>query len=210
MSTVTLSRRRARQLAPRLGPADHGRELTYEEFLAGEYEEGHRYELIAGRLYVSPMANYPHEWVRNHIYRELTLYMQRRPNTLQQVLANARVFVPGSRKTTCPEPDFAIYRTCPPGRDVKWQDISPLIVVEIVSADDAGKDYVRNVALYQQVPSIREYWVFDRCAEVYGPTLRVYSRANGRQKWKTSDYGPEDVYSTKLLPGLKLPVCPPR
>lgn len=205
MSTATLSRR-ARQL----GPADHGRALTYEEFLAGDYEKGHNYELIDGRLYVSPAANYPHDWVRDHIDDVLRLYKAARPDVVQRVSSHCRVFVPGRRKTTCPEPDFAVYKTCPPGRDVRWQDISPLIVVEIVSADDAGKDYVRNVELYQQVPSIREYWVFDRCTEVYGPTLRVYHRESARQKWKTADYGPEDVYSTKLLPGFKLPVCPPK
>ena len=49
MSTATSDTRQ-------LGPADHGRELTYDEFLAGDYEEGHKYELIDGRLYVSPFG----------------------------------------------------------------------------------------------------------------------------------------------------------
>jgi len=202
MSTATLR--------AHLGPADHGRALSYDEFLAGDYAQGHKYELIDGRLYVSPAANYPHDWVRNYLYRALTLYMERHPSNLQQISANARVFVPGKSKITCPEPDISIYRTCPPGPDVRWEDISPMIVVEVVSADDGGKDFVRNVELYQQVPSIREYWLLDRCTEVYGPTLRVHHRTSGRQKWKIADYGPDDVYSTKLLPGFKLPVCPPK
>jgi Uma2 family endonuclease len=206
MSTATLSRQRTR----RLGPADHGRELTYEQFLAGDYELGHKYELIDGRLYVSPAANYPHDWIRNHLDDVLRLYKAARPSVVQRVSTHPRVFVPGERKTTCPEPDFAVYKTCPPGRDVDWQDISPLIVVEIVSPDDPHKDYVRNVKLYQRVPSILEYWVFDRCGEANGPTLTVYHRESSRQKWKTDDYGPERVYTTKLLPGFKLPVCPPK
>src|SRR5687768_14222795 len=41
----------------RIGPHDHGREMTYEEFLAGDYEEGYKYELIRGELYVSPQPN---------------------------------------------------------------------------------------------------------------------------------------------------------
>ncbi|MCI0361309.1 MAG: Uma2 family endonuclease [Planctomycetaceae bacterium] len=202
MSTATLR--------AHLGPADHGRELTYDEFLGGDYEEGHKYELIDGRLYVSPAANYPHDWVQQHVSKALTLYEELRPNIVQRISARSRVFVPGRRKTTCPEPDFALYKTCPPGRDVRWEDISPLIVVEIVSPDDPHKDYVRNVDLYQRVPSIREYWVFDRCGDSNGPTLTVYHRESGRQKWKTDDYGPEDVYTTKLLPGFKLLVCPPK
>jgi Uma2 family endonuclease len=202
MSTIALP------LAKQLGPADHGRGLSYIEFLAGDYKPGHKYELIEGRLYVSPAASYSHDWVRDHIYQVLTMYKSARPGVVQRISANARVFVPGKSKTTCPEPDFAVYRTCPPGRNVCWEDISPIVVVEIVSADDGGKDYVRNVDLYQRVASIREYWVFDRCGEVSGPTLRVYHRATGRQKWKADDYGPEDIYSTKLMPGLELPVCP--
>ena len=206
MSTATLTRKRTR----RLGPADHGCALTFAEFQAGNYERGYKYELIDGRLYVSPAANYPHDWVRDHVYQALTLYINFRPSVVQRISAHCRVFVPGRRKTTCPEPDFAICKTCPPGRDVNWQDISPIIVVEVVSPDDPYKDYVRNVELYQQVPSIREYWVFDRCHESHGPTLTVYRRESGRQKWKTSAFGPEDVYSTALLPGFKLPVCPPK
>jgi Uma2 family endonuclease len=92
---------------------------------------------------------------------------------------------------------------------VEWEDISPVVVVEIVCGDGA-KGYVRNVKLYERVPTIREYWVFDRCARMTGPSLTVYCRESGRQKWKMNDYGPDDVYTTKLLPGFKLPVCPPK
>jgi Uma2 family endonuclease len=205
MSTATLSRRRARQL----GPADHGRELTFDEFQAGDYKRGYKYELIDGRLYVSPFGELAHDRVRQHLLQVLTLYKRRRPNAVQRISGNAAVFVPNRRKTTCPQPDIAVYRTCPPGPDVEWEDISPMIVVEIVSGDGA-KGYVRNVELYERVPSIREYWVFDRCTKMSGPLLRVYHRTTGRQKWKTTDYGPGDVYSTKLLPGFKLPVCPPK
>jgi Uma2 family endonuclease len=194
----------------RLGPADHGRELTYEEFLAGNYQEGYNYELIDGRLYASPSPNYPHDWVQQHVSRVLTLYQALHPNIVQRISSRPRVFIPGRRKTTCPEPDFAVYKSCPPGRDVDWQDISPTIVVEIISPDDPYKDYVRNVDLYQRVASIREYWVFDRCRDAHGPTLTVYHRASPRHKWKIDDYGPEDVYTTGLLPGFKLPVCPPK
>jgi Uma2 family endonuclease len=82
--------------------------------------------------------------------------------------------------------------------------------VEIVEGDDAGKDYVRNVDLYQRVPSIREYWLFDRCTKLCGPALRVYHRSTSRHKWKTADYGPDETYTTSLLPGFKLPVSPPK
>jgi Uma2 family endonuclease len=36
-----------------------------------------------------------------------------------------------------------------------------VLVGEVVWEDDPDKDLVRNVELYLQVPSIREYWVLD-------------------------------------------------
>ncbi|WP_254511957.1 Uma2 family endonuclease [Anatilimnocola floriformis] len=202
MATGTLQRH--------LGHDDHGRELTYEEFLAGDYEEGYRYELIEGRLYVSPFPNYPHDWMLSHVNELLTIYRVKNPAVVARLSSASRVFIPGKTKTTCPEPDFALYQSCPPGREVKWQDISPMIVVEIASPFNSEKDYVRNVELYQLVPSIREYWVFDKYADDNGPTLRVYHRSAARQSWEISDYGPRDVYTTELLPGFQLPVCPPK
>jgi Uma2 family endonuclease len=199
MSTATL--------ALHLGPADRGRELTYEEYLASNYEEGYKYELIEGRLYVSPLPDYPHARIEKYVHEALVFYKLRRPGVIQEVFTKARVFVRGVKRTTCPEPDVSVYKVCPPDNK-NWEDISPIIVVEVVSGDP-DKDYVRNVDLYHRVPSIREYWLFDRCEEEDGPTLRVYHRGTVRQKWKIADYGPDDVYSTALLPGLKLPVRPP-
>lgn len=192
----------------RLGPRDHGQELSFEEFVDRKYENGFKYELIEGRLYVSPQPNFPHDWVQSHVYELLSQYKLQHRQIVKRLSANARVFVPGRKKTTCPEPDFAIYRECPPGRNVKWHEISPLIVVEIVSASDSAKDYVRNVELYRQVPSILEYWLFDRCDEDDGPLLKVYRRETGDADWTILEFLANDVYETSLLPGFALPVTP--
>ena len=110
--------------------------------------------------------------------------------------------------TTCPEPDFAIYNDHAPSRKLRWDQVSPFIVVEVVS-DDPDKDYVRNVELYRQVPSVLEYWVFDDVAADDGPTLKVYSRTAGESDWTICDYDSNATYQTKLLPGFDLPVTPP-
>lgn len=193
----------------RIGPHDHGREMTYDEFLAGDYEEGYKYELIDGELYVSPQPNLPHDIVLRHIDELLTIYKLQRRDIVKRVSSHSRVFVPGRRKTTCPEPDFAIYNDYAPSRKLSWEQVSPFIVVEVVSPDDPDKDYVRNVELYRQVPSVLEYWVFDDVAEDHGPILKVYSRTSGDQEWATMDYDSSATYQTRLLPGFALPVTPP-
>jgi Uma2 family endonuclease len=196
-------------LQKRLSHRDHGRELTFDEFMAGDYEEGYRYELIEGRLYVSPYPNLPHAIQERYVHEALLANKARKNSVIKEVFAKARVFVPGPTRVTCPEPDLTVYSESP-SADQRWQDLSPLVVVEIVSPDNSYKDFVRNVDLYQRVPSIREYWLFDKCAEDDGPTLRVYHRGTARQKWKIAEYGPRDTYTTALLPGFKLPVCPPK
>lgn len=193
----------------RIGPHDHGREMTYEEFLAGDYEEGYRYELIRGELYVSPQPNPPHDVMTEHVDELLTLYKVKHRKIIKRLSTHARVFVPGERKTTCPEPDFALYNDYAGNlRQKRWEPFSPFIVIEIVSKDDPDKDYVRNVDLYQRVPTILEYWVFDNLDADDGPTLRVYRRDSGDRAWTHADYGPTATYATPLLPGFTLPVSP--
>jgi Uma2 family endonuclease len=196
----------------RIGPHDHGREMTYEDFLAGDYEEGYRYELIRGEVYVSPQPNPPHDEMSEYLSDLLTVYKLKHRKIVKRLSSHCRVFVPGERKTTCPEPDFALYDDYARGSGQKsWQKFSPFIVVEIVSDSDPDKDYVRNVELYQKVPTILEYWLFDKVDEVdevNGPTMRVYHRDSGDQDWRTDDYGPDATYTTSLLPGFSLPVSP--
>ena len=55
----------------KLGPADHGRPLTREEFRTAHWQQGHSYELIDGRLYVSPPPTLPHDRLVTWIYRLL-------------------------------------------------------------------------------------------------------------------------------------------
>jgi Uma2 family endonuclease len=183
--------------------------MDLDEFMASDYEEGHKYELINGRLYVTPIPNLPEnrleEWIGNHL-RE---YARNHPMVINYVSSRARVFVPGRRGTTNPEPDLAAYRNFPihrPLQEVRWQDVSPVLVIEVLSADDPEKDLVRNVALYWQVPTIREYWIFDSRTNPDQPLLKVYRRHG--KKWRIIDVAPGDTYVTKLLPGFQLILDP--
>src|SRR5262245_39155128 len=121
----------------KLGPADYGRPMRLDEFMAGDYQEGYQYELIDGRLYVSPLPNLPEDRMDEWLHFKVGLYSKQHPEVLNYLTTKARVFVPGRRPTTCPEPDLAAYRDFPlhlPFRAVRWQDVSPILVAEILSA----------------------------------------------------------------------------
>ncbi len=188
----------------KLGPRDHGRELSYDDFMAGDYREGYRYEIIDGKLYVSPLPNLPEnsleDWLSGHLRR----YVAERPDILNYLSNKARVFVPARERTTVPEPDLAAYHNFPlhmPFRQRRWEDVSPVLVAEIVSSDP-DKDLVRNVDLYLAVPSIREYWVIDPRQDPDQPHLTVRRRTGKR--WRVIEVPFGETYTTKLLPGFEL------
>lgn len=194
--------------AVKLGPADHGRAVTLDEFHAGDYDEGYRYEIIEGRLYVSPMPRFEQDWLEQYVLDMLKEFTRRCPQAINKVTNKARVYVPGDPDATIPEPDVAAYRNFPRRRrsHVNWRDVSPILVVEILSPEDPDKDLVRNVDLYWRVPGIEEYWVFDNREDSDRPALRVYRR--GDDGWQVLDFGPDEIYTTPLLPGFELPVTP--
>lgn len=196
----------------KIGPADHGRPLTYHDFATGAWEEGYQYELIDGKLYVAALPNLPQGRIEKWIYAKLDDYSQEHPEVVNFVYNKARVFVPDRPGVTNPEPDVAAYRDFPldpPLVNVHWEDVSPLLVVEVLSADDPDKDLVRNVELYLQVPTIREYWLLDSLADPDRPSMRVRRRRGSAwQRVIELDYG--DTYKTRLLPGFELLLDPRR
>jgi Uma2 family endonuclease len=195
----------------KLGPGDHNRQLSLDEFLHGDYEEGYRYEIIDGRLYVSPLPDLPEGRLDRWIDLKLVFYAQAHPEVINYVHAKPRVFVHARPRATVPEPDVAAYRDFPVEadlREVQWQNVSPVLVVEVLSADDPDKDLVRNVDLYLQVPSIREYWVLDGLTDPNRPTL-IVRRRHGK-RWVVREYEAGQTFTTKLLPGFELIIDPRR
>jgi Uma2 family endonuclease len=189
-----------------LTPADQGRSLSLAEFLSADSQAGYRYELIDGKLEVSPQPNKPHNLVGGWLGEQLKDYARERSEVINQVVWPARVFVPDRPETTAPEPDFAAYHGIPDEFDedeLDWQDASPILVVEILSPDSEEKDLVRNRELYLQVPSIREYWIIDPRLDSRRPSMIVYRR-RGRRWQRPIRVAAGGSYATPLLPGFTL------
>lgn len=194
-----------------LGLADHGKPVELDEFESADFEDGYKYELIDGRLYVAPAANEPEDWIQGWIYDALRDFSREHPAVINRVSFGARVYLPKRAATTCPRPDVSAYRDYPAGRPrqkYKWQDVSPVLVVEVLYDADPYKDLVRNVELYLKVPSIREYWIVDARIDPDEPTLIVHRRRG--KKWVRREYNYGDTYTTALLPGFKLLIDPHR
>ena len=193
-----------------LGPADHGRALSLEEYLSARGREGYRYELIDGRVVVSPAPNFAHEWLVRWLLMALDRYAERHPEVINFVCGRGRLFVPHRPGATTPEPDLIAFRDVPEGvpvSAVNWDDLTPVLVAEFLSADYPEKDLVRNVELYERAPSVREYWIIDPRADPDRPSLRVYRRRGARWQ-KPIDVPFGETYTTRLLPDFALVIDP--
>jgi Uma2 family endonuclease len=183
--------------------------MTIEEFSHSDWEEGYQYELIDGQLCVSPLPNAPQGLIEHWLFLKLSLYSLQNADVVNFVYNKCRVFVPGRPGVTNPEPDIAAYHGFPMGLDigeVRWEEVSPILVVEVLSLDDPAKDLVRNMELYHQVPSIKEYWLLDTREDANRPILRAYRRYGKSWRIRVLAFG--DTYNTRLLPGFELILDP--
>ena len=165
--------------------------------------------MIDGKLYVSPGTELPEDEVATWLFERLLAYRLRHRTRIKYLSRRARVFVADRPAVTCPGPDVAVYRNFPTESriaDLRWQGISPIIVAEVLYDSDPHKDLVRNVDLYLQVPSIREYWLLDARYSADEPTLIVHRRRGKR--WVRREFHFGETYKTKLLPGFSLVVDP--
>ena len=195
----------------KLTPKDHGREIDPDEFDAADGEGGYHYEIIDGRVYVSPVPDNPADSLERWLFEKLFLYSRDHPGVINYLSPKTCVFVHSRPKATKPEPDIAAYNDYPhhlPRRQRRWQDLSPFLVVEVVSEGKPEKDLVRNVELYLEVPSIKEYWVLDPRPDPDRPSLTVYRR-RGKNWQKPIDVPFGATYQTpRVLPEFTLVVDP--
>ena len=193
----------------KFGPTDHGRPVTEEELDGAEYAEGYKYEIIDGRFYVSPQPSFYEERLERWLRRKIERFADDHPEVVQYVSQKARVFIPDAPELTVPEPDIAVYKEDLndfADGESNWPDFSPVIVCEVLLDADPEKDLVRNVELYWQVPSIREYWILDGRENPNQPLLIARRRHGSRWLIQEVPYG--EVYRTPTLPGFELLIDP--
>jgi Uma2 family endonuclease len=194
----------------KLGPADHGRPITSEEVRSVHWQAGYRYEIIDGRIYLTPVPDLPHDRILRWIYRRLDRYAERHSSIINYVTSGGKVIVEDRPECTEPQPDLVAFHDFPldaPMEEVRWEDLTPVLVIEIISEDDPKKDLLRNVELYEEIPSIREYWIIDPRDDPDQPSLIVYRRRGQRwQKPIRIAFG--ETYTTRWLPGFSLGIAP--
>jgi Uma2 family endonuclease len=191
MATATRTARRIR-----IGPADHGRRMTLDEFIKAEWTEGWLYELARGVVEVTEV---PKPWHGRIVYRVaemFILYTQRHPGIIKYEAGGGecRIRLPGMVSDR--HPDQAIYLDSPPAeKQLIWTMWVPTIAVEVVGARGRKRDFVTKREEFLRI-GIREYWILD------AKKRQMHALIRRGDTWEERIVPANGVYRTVLLPGL--------
>jgi Uma2 family endonuclease len=187
----------------KIGPHDHGRQMSLKLFEPAKVENGHLYELSRGFIVVSGVPNYPHAMRLAAVRNQVVVYQAGHPQQIHVILGtmDCKLLIWDFESER--HSDLAIY-LAPPfrkrGRKV-WKGWIPDIVIEVVSEWSSDRDYTLKREEYWTL-GVKEYWIVD----VDLGQILILRR--GRTKWTEKTLGREDVYETKLLPGFRLECLP--
>lgn len=117
-------------------------------------DDGNKYELVRGELFVTPAPTPDHETVASRLHRALEAYVA--DNGLGMVYRPRAVLrFEGSEV----EPDLMVRAEIP--RGVKWEDApTPILIVEVLSASTWRRDHNQKRSLYMDA-GVAEYWIVD-------------------------------------------------
>ena len=177
--------------------------LTYEDY-AELPDDGNRYEILDGEIFVTPPPPLRHQRVLANLQFELTRHVREHglgeilPAPVDLILALATQSDPDSR-TTIAQPDL-LFLGKSRGTIVTERAIesAPDLVVEILSPSTTRKDRTTKAGLYARF-GVPHYWIVDPDAR----TLELYELEGESYRLVSKDGG-EAIVRPALFPGLEL------
>jgi Uma2 family endonuclease len=182
--------------AIQIGPADHGRRMSLEEFDWAEGREGYIYELSRGIVTVTNVPGRRHFLQVNVIRKQLSAYEAANPAAIYAISGGSDCKIPLSGLQSERHPDLAVYKTPMPDEGDLWATWIPELIIEVVSPESSHRDYHEKSEEYLEF-GVREYWVVDEQRQ----EMLVHRRFGGR--WRARVVRPPELYTTRLLPGFQ-------
>jgi Uma2 family endonuclease len=168
--------------------------LTYEDYVDLP-NDGKRYEILDGELFVTPAPVPLHQRVSRNLLRILDRHVD--GLGLGEVLYSPIDLILDT--TTIAQPDLLFIRA---GRDsivsVRAVEGPPDLVVEIVSPSSRRQDRRTKAILYARF-GIQHYWIVDPKAR----TMEVYDLAGREYRLVTKETGGSTIRPA-LFPGLEI------
>ncbi len=119
-------------------------------------DDGNKYELIHGELFVTPPPNDDHETILARLTRILDRYVE--ANGLGQVYRPRAVFRLNGSEV---EPDLMVRQEAS-GIGNAWETAPPpILVVEVFSSSTRRRDSMQKKDFYVEHAELAEYWMVD-------------------------------------------------
>ena len=137
-------------------------------------DDGRRYEVVAGELFVTPAPSFSHQDAVARLLRSLAAYVERTQVGHAALSPADLTPEPGALV----QPDVFVVALVAGHRPRDWRDIERLVLaVEILSPSTARADRTVKRRLYQRA-SVPEYWIIDLEARLV-------------ERWRPGDDRPE-------------------
>ena len=173
---------------------------TYDDY-ARLPDDGRRYEVIRGNLYVTPAPIYDHQYVAGRIFRFLDVFGDETGLGLSLVAPFDVLLPDGIASPVQPDVVFFLAGNEPRSGDKNFQGV-PDLVVEVESPSTRKRDQTVKLDAYRDA-GVPEYW---RVA--FRPrTVTVLGLSEDRSRYvELGSYGAGETIRSAVLPGLAIPV----
>ncbi len=174
-------------------------EWTYEDYLRLP-DDGRRYEIIGGVLYVANAPSYDHQFAAAEILRRIANFVI--PNKLGVVIsAPFEVHLPGIAKPVQPNVLFIAADKLPdPG--IQMFTGAPALIVEVLSPSSLRRDQHIKFGAYEQA-GVREYWIADPKTR----SVIVYTLPEDGQAYLLlGQFTAGEIVRSNVLAGLEIAV----
>ena len=181
----------------RIGPADHGRAMSLEEFREAEEVAGYRYELARGLIEVVEVPNDPHGMVVTNLYDGISRYRRDHPGVILRYGGGNefRFWLP--RMISGRNPDLGVVLR---GAQGLARPRLPALAAEVVFSGSIKRDYEVKREEYLAF-GLLEYWIVD-------PFKRVVTVLTRRgDTWNEAIFRDEQMIVSLVLPGFATTVA---
>lgn len=192
------------KVAPPLPSSEHlwppQGQWTYDDFLRLP-DDGRRYEIIEGVLYVTNAPSYEHQFTVTELVRQLANFVIERG--LGVVLAAPfEVHLPGGvAKPVQPDVLYIAAERQPHPGDQVFEG-APDLIVEVISPGSVRMDQFIKFGVYERA-RVREYWL----ANPKTHSIEVYTLpADGTEYALLGQFGPGEKLRSGVLAGLEIAV----
>lgn len=161
----------------------------------------HRYELLNGRVVMTPPAGWPHSENEVEVVFMLRAFVGTHGGG--RVLGSSQGFELPTGDTVAADASFvsdARWIAAPPPERGKFLRVVPDLMVEVLSKSTASRDRGEKKAIYAAA-GVREYWLVDSRAR----TVTVFLASAGRFD-AGRVFGEHETFASAALPGLVVDV----